>query len=50
MSVSLIFFDDSLSLMKADLNNVTSLRQIFDEYCANSGQLVSEAKCSIVFS
>lgn len=36
--------------MKADLINATSLKQVLDQYCANSGQLVSDAKCSIYFS
>lgn len=30
--------------------NATSLRQVLDDYCANSGQLVSRAKSSIFFS
>jgi hypothetical protein len=46
----LLFADDSLILMKADLNNATSLQQVLDTYCANSGQLVSLAKSSIFFS
>jgi hypothetical protein len=36
--------------MKANLTNATSLRQVLDQYCASSGQMVSEAKCSIFFS
>ena len=46
----LLFADDSLILMKADLINATSLRQVLDEYCASSGQLVSEGKCGIFSS
>ena len=46
----LLFADDSLILMKANIVNATSLRQVLDQYCANSGQLVSERKCSIYFS
>jgi hypothetical protein len=46
----LLFSDDSLIPMKANMINATSLRQILDQYCASSGQLVSEAKCSIFFS
>ena len=46
----LLFADDSLVLMKADMINATSLRSVLDAYCANSGQLISEAKCSIFFS
>jgi hypothetical protein len=46
----LLFADDSLILMKADMTNATSLRQVLDQYCASSGQLVSEAKCSMYFS
>jgi hypothetical protein len=45
----LLFADDSLILMKADMNNATSL-QVLDTYCANSGQLVSLSKSSIYFS
>jgi hypothetical protein len=43
----LLFADDSLILMKTDMNNATSLQQVLDTYCANSGQLVSLAKSSI---
>jgi hypothetical protein len=43
----LLFADDSLILLKADLNNAISL---LDSYCANSGQLVSVDKSSIFFS
>jgi hypothetical protein len=46
----LLFADDSLILMKADTTNATSLRQVLDDYCASSGQMVSESKCSIYFS
>jgi hypothetical protein len=46
----LLFADDSLILMKANIVNATSLRQVLDQYCANSGQLVSDGKCSIYFS
>jgi hypothetical protein len=45
-----LFADDSLILMKADMNNATSLQQVLDTYCANSGQMVSLAKSSIFFS
>jgi hypothetical protein len=45
----LLFVDDSLILMKANLTNATLLRQVLDQYCVNSGQMVSEAKCSIFF-
>ena len=46
----LLFADDSLILMRADGSNATSLRGALDDYCAASGQLVSEAKSSIFFS
>jgi hypothetical protein len=46
----LLFADDSLILLKADLNNAISLQQVLESYCANSGQLVSVAKSSIFFS
>jgi hypothetical protein len=45
----LLFADDSLILMKADMNNATSLQRVLDEYCANSGQMVSLTKSSIFF-
>jgi hypothetical protein len=32
--------------MKADMTNTTSLQQVLDTYCANSGQLVSLEKSS----
>jgi hypothetical protein len=40
----LLFADDSLILTKMDMTNVTSLQQVLDTYCANSGQLVSFGK------
>ena len=46
----LLFADDSLILMKADGVNANSLRDVLQSYCSASGQLVSEAKCSIYFS
>jgi hypothetical protein len=46
----LLFADDSLILMRADMTNATSLQQVLDIYCANSGQIVSLAKSSIFFS
>jgi hypothetical protein len=45
----LLFADESLILMKANLSNATSLNQVLEQYCACSGQMVSEAKCSIFF-
>jgi hypothetical protein len=33
----LLFADDSLILMKADMTNATSLQAVLDSYCANSG-------------
>ena len=50
-SVSILLFaDDSLILMQANASNATSLRRALDDYCAASGQMVSEAKSSIFFS
>jgi hypothetical protein len=40
----LLFADDSLIIMKANMNNATFLQQVLDTYCANFGQLVSVAK------
>jgi hypothetical protein len=46
----LLFADDSLILMRADANNALTLRNVLNEYCAASGQLVSDAKSTIYFS
>jgi hypothetical protein len=46
----LLFADDSLILMRANLTNADALHQALQAYCASSGQLVSEAKSSIFFS
>jgi hypothetical protein len=46
----ILFANDSLILMKADMTNATSLQQVLDMYCVNSRQLVSMAKSSIFFS
>jgi hypothetical protein len=35
----LLFADDSLILMRADVANALSLRQALNKYCAASGQL-----------
>ena len=45
----LLFADDSLILMEANKENAETLKGLLDRYCANSGQKVSEAKCSIFF-
>ena len=46
----LLFADDSLILMKANMKNADCLADILSTYCANSGQKISEAKSSIYFS
>uniref|UniRef100_A0A8I6YQZ6 Reverse transcriptase domain-containing protein n=1 Tax=Hordeum vulgare subsp. vulgare TaxID=112509 RepID=A0A8I6YQZ6_HORVV len=46
----LLFAYDSLILMRADQAHATCLRQVLQDYCAASGQLVSEAKSAIFFS
>jgi hypothetical protein len=46
----LLFADDSLLLMKANMENASSLRRVLDIYCRSSGQLVSATKSSIFFS
>ena len=46
----LLFADDSLILMTADMLNAASLQRALDDYCTNSGQLVSRSKSSIFFS
>ena len=46
----LLFADDSLILMGADVLNATSLQHVLDTYCQSSGQMVSLSKSSIFFS
>ena len=43
----LLFADDSLILMEANKDQAVNLKSLLDRYCANSGQLVSDAKSSI---
>jgi hypothetical protein len=45
----LLFAGNSVILMKADMNNATSLQRVLDTYFANSGQLISLANSSIYF-
>ena len=47
---NLLFADDSLILMKANVQNATCLKSLLDLYCGASGQLVSVDKSSIFFS
>lgn len=47
---NLLFADDSLILMKANMENAQTLKRILDLYCAASAQLVSLDKSSIFFS
>jgi hypothetical protein len=46
----LLFVDDFLIFMRADLQNAMTLRRTLQDYCDSSGQMVSEAKSSIFFS
>ena len=46
----LLFADDSLILMKADVLNAASLQHVLDTYCHSSGQMVSLPKSSVFFS
>ena len=46
----MLFADDSLILMHADKNNAECLIDILNRYCTYSGQKVSEAKSSILFT
>ena len=47
---NLLFADDLLILMKANVQNATCLKSLLDLYCGASGQLVSVDKSSIFFS
>jgi hypothetical protein len=50
VSVSnLLFADNSLILMQANIDNANCLKNILDQYCLASGQLVSKQKSSIFF-
>ena len=46
----LLFADDSLILMSADVLNAASLEHVLDSYCQSSGQMASLSKSSIFFS
>jgi hypothetical protein len=48
--VHLLFADDSLILMKADVLNAASLQHVLETYCQSSRQLVSLSKSSAFFS
>ena len=43
----LLFADDSLILMKANVQNANTLKTILEVYCGSSGQCVSTPKSSI---
>ena len=46
----LLFADDSLILMRATVQNATTLKRVLDTYCQSSGQRVSTPKSSVFFS
>ena len=46
----LLFADDSLILMRATVQNASTLKRVLDTYCESSGQRVSTPKSSIFFS
>jgi hypothetical protein len=46
----LVFADNSLILMKVNYANAKCLKDILDNYCASSGQLVIVGKSSVYFS
>jgi hypothetical protein len=46
----LLSVDDSLILMKTNMTNATSLRQVLSQHYASSGQMVSESTFIIFFS
>jgi hypothetical protein len=47
---NLLFADDSLILMQADLGNASCLKRILDDYCAASGQMITVDESSIFFN
>ena len=46
----LMFADDLVLFAKADLLNCSSIRDVLDEFCAMSGQTISESKSRVYFS
>ena len=46
----LMFADDLVLFAKADLLNCSSIRDVLDEFCAVSGQTISESKSRVYFS
>ena len=46
----LLFADDSLILMRATVQNASTLKRVLDTYCQSSRQRVSTPKSSIFFS
>ena len=49
-TISHLFADDSLILMKAIMQSANTLKRVLDTYCGSLGQMVSNAKSSIFFS
>jgi hypothetical protein len=52
VDISLILVKTNMIFLwgKTNMINTTSLRRVLTQYCASSGQMASEAKCSIFFS
>jgi len=46
----LFFADDLVLLAKADRTNCAAIRDVLDDFCAKSGQKVSESKSRVFFS
>ena len=46
----LMFEDDLVLFAKADLLNCSNIRDVLDEFCAVSGQTISESKSRVYFS
>ena len=46
----LMFADDLVLFAKADLLNCSNIRDVLDEFCAVSGQTISESKSRVYFS
>ena len=45
----LLFADDSLILMRATVQNASTLKRVLDTYCEISGKRVSTPKSSVFF-
>ena len=46
----LFFADDLVLFAKANMENCLVIKEVLDEFCSQSGQIISEAKSRVFFS